>query len=288
MEPRPLDHVVVAQRDLDASCATYAALGFTLTPRARHPFGTANATIQFANRVYLEPMAVERPEAVPETEGDAFSFAAFNRDFLAAHEGPSMVAVRSTDATADRNAFAAAGLQTYDLLTFERAATGPDGADRQVSFSLAFTGDPRLDQAKFMACQGHAPENYWFADYQRHANGAKRLDSVVMVAPDPVDYHEFLTHVTGQHDIRSTSLGIEFRMGDTGFEVMAPFAYERLFGEDAGGMSGRLAAVTIEVDDLAATRDVLDQGGIVYRVVADTVIVPAEAAHGTAIALFAT
>ncbi len=46
MALRPIDHLVLAVRDLDAARATYGRLGFTLTPVARHPFGTANSLIQ--------------------------------------------------------------------------------------------------------------------------------------------------------------------------------------------------------------------------------------------------
>ena len=43
--PRRIDHLVLAVNDLDAARDTYGRLGFTLTPVARHPFGTANSLI---------------------------------------------------------------------------------------------------------------------------------------------------------------------------------------------------------------------------------------------------
>ena len=44
--PRDIDHLVIAVNDLEAARATWQALGFTVAPVARHPFGTANAIIQ--------------------------------------------------------------------------------------------------------------------------------------------------------------------------------------------------------------------------------------------------
>ena len=55
--PRGIDHLVIAVRDLDAARATYQRLGFTLTPEARHPFGTKNALVQL-NGAFLELVAM--------------------------------------------------------------------------------------------------------------------------------------------------------------------------------------------------------------------------------------
>ena len=44
--PRGLDHIVHAVRDLDAAAAFYRRLGFTVSARNRHPWGTHNHIIQ--------------------------------------------------------------------------------------------------------------------------------------------------------------------------------------------------------------------------------------------------
>ena len=46
MPVRDIDHVVVMTRDLESARAGWEQLGFTTTPRAVHPFGTANSLIQ--------------------------------------------------------------------------------------------------------------------------------------------------------------------------------------------------------------------------------------------------
>ncbi|MHA1555222.1 MAG: VOC family protein [Alphaproteobacteria bacterium] len=281
--PRPLDHLVLAQNSLADSTATFVDMGFVVAPKAVHPFGTANTVIQFANRAYLELLAIEAPEAIPD---EPLSFGAVARDFLVDGEGISMVALNTQDAVADRASFEKAGLTVGQALRFERLATGPDGIDRPLAFSVVVTGDERLKRAGFMVCQHHTPENFWFDDYQRHPNGARRLDTVVMVAADPADYHEFLTYFTGQHDIRSTSLGIELRMGETGFEVLSPPAFAAFFGEDGDEMINRVAGFTVEVDNLAATREYFDERAVPYQMRTESLIIASTHAHGAAIAFF--
>ncbi len=39
---RGIDHVVLSVRDLDSAESFFTRAGFTLTPRAEHPFGTSN------------------------------------------------------------------------------------------------------------------------------------------------------------------------------------------------------------------------------------------------------
>jgi glyoxalase-like protein len=110
---RGINHFVLTARSLDAISAAYERLGFTLAPRGQHPFGTGNVVIQLHGN-YIELLSVTRPQDVPEHSEERFSFAAFNRDYLARHEGFSMTAFGTPDAVADRNAWSAEGLKTYE------------------------------------------------------------------------------------------------------------------------------------------------------------------------------
>ena len=88
-----IDHLVLAGHDLEAMRSHYQALGFTVTPRGQHPFGTGNSLVQL-HGTYLEPLAVTAPQDVPEHRAGQFSFAAFNRDYLKRHEGCSIAGAR--------------------------------------------------------------------------------------------------------------------------------------------------------------------------------------------------
>jgi hypothetical protein len=280
---RGIDHLVIAVRDLDAARDTWQRLGFTVAPIARHPFGTANSVIQLGGN-YIELLAVADPSAIPDPRVGSFSFAAFNRDFLKKREGLSMIALKSADARADRADFEAHDLAVFAPVDFERVAKGPDGVERKVAFSLAFTQEPRLREAGFFTCQHHHPENFWRPEYQRHENGAERTSSVVLVTRDPADFHEFMTYFTGERDMISTSLGVTFDTGDGEIEIMSPVAYRAWFGGEPDPDPRRFLACRIIVGDLSQTRRVLGGNGVPFADLMGSLVVPPEAANGVAIA----
>ena len=95
--PHGLDHIVHAVRDLDAAAELYRRAGFTVGARNRHPWGTHNRIVQLKN-CFIEILTVAEPEKIPPHGARSFSFGAFNRDFLAAREGLSMLILNSRDA----------------------------------------------------------------------------------------------------------------------------------------------------------------------------------------------
>ena len=52
-----IDHIVIAVPDLDVARKSYEALGFSVVPGGRHPVGTHNALIAFADGAYVELIA---------------------------------------------------------------------------------------------------------------------------------------------------------------------------------------------------------------------------------------
>jgi catechol 2,3-dioxygenase-like lactoylglutathione lyase family enzyme len=282
--PRDIDHLVLAVRDLDAARATYQRMGFTLTPVARHPFGTKNSLVQLQGG-FLELLAVDDPALIAEPGEGAYSFAAFNRDYLAEREGLSMLVLRSDEPAGDRAAFDAGGLPVYDPFGFERIARGPDGVDRKVAFALTFTSDARVrGAAGFFTCQNRFPENFWRAEFQRHANGAGKIAAAVFSSRDPADFHIFFTVFTGQHDMTATSLGVTFTLGQSQLDLLSPPAFRAFFGEDAGPDPRRFTGYRIAVADLAATRALLTANDVPFTALSGALVVPSPYAHGVAIA----
>lgn len=283
-EPRPIDHVVIAVRDLEAARAAYGRLGFTLTPVARHPFGTANSLVQLHGG-YLELLAVIDPALIPEPDERSYSFTAFNRDVLAAREGGSMLALQSADAAADLADFEANDLPTYAPMKFHRLARTPKGDDLEVGFSITFTSDARIPDAGFFTCHHHNPDRFWWPEYQRHANGARSIDAVVLVARDPADYHIFFTHFTGQHDMRSDSLMVSFDTGGGKVEIVTPVAARAMYGVEAeANPKPRIIAVRVATGDLAAAAVTLRGNGVPFAERMGRLVVPAAEACGAALA----
>ncbi|NLH81294.1 MAG: VOC family protein [Phyllobacteriaceae bacterium] len=235
---RGLDHVVAAVAELERAAETWERLGFRLTPPARHPWGTENRVIQLDGS-FVEILAVADASILPEPTETAFSFGAWNRDFLARRgEGLSMLVLESTDPAADRAAFARAGLRTFEPFGFERVAVSPEGEARTVGFDLTFAaftgaGENGEPDAGFFTCRQRFPENFWRADHQSHPNTARRLDAAVFVAPDPSDFHEGLSAFAGVREFHATSAGLVIPTPRGAIEVVTPAAFRWRWGAEA-------------------------------------------------------
>jgi hypothetical protein len=131
--------------------------------------------------------------------------------------------VDSADAEADALAFANAGLQSYLPFEFGREARQPDGSTARVGFRLAFATDPYVPEAGFFACQQLAPEYFWKADYQRHANTPPTNTEVVMVAEEPRVHGDFFEGFTGV-SAHQTPAGLMFETPRGWIAVITPGA----------------------------------------------------------------
>ena len=285
--PRGIDHLVLSVKDLEAAHETFDRLGFTVTPRAEHAFGTANRLVQLRGG-FLELLATNKPDDIPPMTDEAFSFAAFHRRFLEHREGLSGLALRSSGAQTDRADYSRYDLPLHAPFHFGRTAIDPDGNPRPVSFDLTFTGDRRIRDAMFFTCHNEHPENFWRDAYQVHPNGALRIASVVFVAPDPADFHEFFFKFTGQHEMRSDSLGVVLDTGAGKIELLTRTAARGLYGVDVEpNPKPRFVALRLAVRDMGRLRAGLSANDVPISEVARRVVVPPDAACGTAIAFSA-
>lgn len=261
---RGLDHIVHAVHDLDAAGALYARLGFTVGACNRHPWGTHNRIVQFPG-VFIELLTVAEPGLIEPAGPRGFSFGAFNRDFLAQHQGLAMLVLEGRDAHADADAFRAAGIGDFEVFDFGREAQRPDGTTVKVAFSLAFAADRKAPEAAFFTCQQHYPENFWNPAFQSHANSAATIAGVVLVAENPTDHHIFLSAFSGVRDLTATSSGITIETPRGEIQVMDPRAFRLHFGAEPPDTTrgARLAALRFAVRDGAALRTALREGGAV-------------------------
>lgn len=269
MPARDIDHLVVMTRDLESARAGWEQLGFTTTPRAVHPFGTANSLIQLQGN-FVELLEIDDDSRIPPMAGGFFSFAAHNRAFLAANgEGASMLVLTSSDRDADRTRWAALGLREYDPVDFERKARLPDGTETRVAFSLAFTGDPALVGLGFFVCQQHTPEAFWKHDFQRHRNGARRIAAVTLATDAPDSARPFLEGYSG---------GAAGPTGGDGCYGVA-LAHDRL--EVVPGGPPAIPAIEIAVDDVEAAAALIPGA---WRD-GPAIVLPSEIANGVSIRL---
>ena len=278
---RGIDHLVLCVDDLAAAQQTFQTLGFTTTPPAYHPFGTANCLVQLQGN-FLELLAVYEPEKIGPPKPGQFAFATFSVDFLRQREGFSMLVFESRDARADQAEFTQSGLQTYPPFDFSRLATLPDGSEATVSFSLAFVTDPRIEQAAFFVCQQHAPEYFWRPEYQRHDNSAQQVNEALMVAAEPAALADLYGGLQAPDDLTEDDGQLTVKTARGMISVLTPARFAKRFPGLAlvgAPSSPYFAGYGIEVVDLAQTEAVLHQAGV-KTVASDRGLRVADAVHG--------
>jgi hypothetical protein len=233
---------------------------------------------------FIEVLTMAEPEKLTG-EGIPHLFGDFNRRFLEAGEGFSLLILESNDAAADARAFEAAKIAASDALRFEREGKRPDGSSVKVAFSLAFARDALAPAHNFAVCQQHYPENFWNPDYQRHANGVTGVAGAVMVADNPSDHHIFMSAFAGERELLSSSAGITVTTPRGEIQVMAPRAYADHFGIAAPDVAegGRLAALRLVSSDLTATDASLSAGGLSPIRHMGRLVVPSDQALGAAL-----
>lgn len=283
---RGIDHLVLAVADLDAAAGRYEALGFTLTPRAQHPWGTANRLVQFDGS-FLEVIEVAAPDLLfPHGEG-IFSFGTYLADYLKHREGFAMLVFESRDGRADRDLFAERGLPDLEPFDFERQAKLPDGSTVRVAFTLAFAPTPEAPEGAFFTCQQHAPEYFWKPEYQTHPNTAKVVEEVVMLAQDPEVMRPVLEKLQVPEAVSSAQGEVVCETMRGRVRVLNADAYHDWYGETAAEAAPETphhTATRIGVEDLARTQALLEENGIPFHWARAGLVVPAANVHGCCIA----
>jgi hypothetical protein len=185
-QPRSLDHVVVIVEDLEDSATRLEKIGFYVTARSDHPFGTSNRLVMLAG-TYIELISLTDRDAM-----DDVPFARFVSDALAAgRTGPRLVVFRSDHPEADRERLAAEGVDA-ELLRFGRQARLPDETEVRVEFVTLvppFGDDP---VATFL-CHHVTPEIVWHPSLLDHPNGARRLARVDLADPGAATWARIAT-----------------------------------------------------------------------------------------------
>jgi glyoxalase-like protein len=258
---KAINHLVLAGRDLEAMRAHYESLGFTVTPRGQHPFGTGNALIQL-HGTYLELLAVTAPHDVPEHDAEHFSFAAFNRDYLARHQGFSMLVLDTDDARADIAAWRAAGLHTYAPFDFSRTARLPDGQEITVGFSLAFVSHPAAPWLGLFACQHYSPHYFEQPRYLQHRNGAMNVQDVWIVGETAPALAGFMQTLSGAKLVGEASSSATLQTRTGAIVLAQPPTFERAFGVAAPHPDDgpHLAAFTVACQTLGELADLPRNG----------------------------
>ncbi len=259
-----VDHLVLCVKDLDRARDLYARLGFTLTPRARHPFGTANHLAQLHGS-FIEVLGVADRAQIPQAGPGEFSFGAFNAAFLERRDGFSMLVFQTENARRDQHAFAARGLDTYAPFDFSRRALLPDGSAVTVAFSLAFVTHAAMPDVAFFSCQQHAPQYFWKPEYQRHANGALAIVEVVMAAEDPAGLADFFGRLVDPKAVTTEDNCLRIALSGGAIAVLDRDRLHAWCPEAVMRPSPAFVGYAVTVRDLDGAEAMLRQGEVPYR-----------------------
>jgi hypothetical protein len=166
---RSIDHVVHVVADLEAAASAYHDLGFAVTPRADHPFGTSNRLVVLSDS-YLEIVAVTAPGRIP-----AAGFAARVADHLRSRgPGISHVVFTSHDPASD---LASLGeLATGEVFSFSRPAPQLEGPAITAAFECVLVDSP-VDLGMFL-CHHRTREAVWNRASTSHRNRVTALTAL--------------------------------------------------------------------------------------------------------------
>jgi Glyoxalase-like domain len=183
-----IDHAVVMVKNLDGAAENWKRLGFTLSPRGTHSvhMGTGNYTIM------LDPDYIELLGVLAPTEHNAPA-----RAFLEKREGIERVAFTAVDSAAGAEEIRARGFSPIGPTDFERPVTMPNGTLSAAKFrTFQWPVAEAPGGMRIFACQHKTRETVWIPELMKHANGARRLRQVLLVAPEPAKEAAHLGRMT--------------------------------------------------------------------------------------------
>ncbi|SMC98936.1 Glyoxalase-like domain-containing protein [Fulvimarina manganoxydans] len=264
---RALDHLVLPFIDLAQARDWFSRLGFTVAPDARHPFGTENACVFFADGTFFEPLAIGSAEDYARALEGGNLFVERDEGFRShAPDAVSAIALKSSDALADQAHLRASQLGEDRLTEFERDLTLPSGEAARLSFRLAFAKSFGDQTPTVFFCEARHRLSVDRSALLAHANGAMSITGVDFEAGDLERATRHIEAVFCCEAQVSPDRGIVFDLAETRV-TLAP-AQE---GSDKAAL--RVAAVTVGVDSLSKAEACLTGSDIPYSADDETITV---------------
>lgn len=275
-----IDHVVVTVKDLDKAAENWKRLGFAISPRGTHSahMGTGNYTIM------LDPDYIELLGVLSETDYNVPS-----RSFLANREGIERIALTAIDSAAGAQEIRARGYQPIGPTDFERPVTMPNGELSAAKFrTFQWPVAEAPGGVRIFACQHKTRETVWIPELMKHANAAKRLEEVLLVAPEPTKEAAHLSRMIDRETIHGSDGSVVVPSGAG--RALFCFLTKKQLGDrypdvrlDVLPERG-CAGLVISSSDLAATEKAVGSAGVRSR---DSICVPPAASNGTMLAFVA-
>lgn len=287
-QARPVDHLVLPVTSLEIARERLSALGFTVAPDARHPFGTENACVYFKDDTYLEPLAIAHRETCEAAalKGNEF----VERDqafrFRKGQEGFSALVLGTPDADADHRQFRKHGISGGKQLKFSREFDDGKGNTSTAGFKLSFAADLRSPDSFFFTCERVNPPKVDRSKLQKHKNGAIGIREVVLSEPNPTDFQYIIQEVLNQRNVNSHSFGMELQSANANIAVYDKNGLREWFGINRNCHSRglRFRAFVVGVKNLVKTAEVLKAGKIKPKKITNRLVVDHAPGQGCVIA----
>lgn len=214
-----VDHIVIAVRNLDAAARDYTKLGFTVVPGGKHPVGTHNVLIAFADGSYIELIAFYRDNSD-------------HRWWNALQRGEGLVdfCMQTDDLIGDTTRLRAAGVKIDDPVPWSR--TRPDGY--QLKWLLSLARDEHRGVAPFLI-QDETPRAERIPRETAHRNGAVGIGTITVAVADLSSVSHWYRSALGVNgtavkrpDIEAH--GLAFEIGPHKLEFLTPGGKHPLAG----------------------------------------------------------
>lgn len=273
---RALDHLVLPVGNLQVARTRYQALGFTVAPNGRHPFGTENANVFFSDGTFLEPLAVSDGQAYASAQdnntfvrNDVVARATYGNDCF------SHIVMSTDDANADDRSFSERGISGGPVVGFSRAFRTPEGKQQEAEFLLAFASRGKAPDGCFFTCETVRVPSVDRSSLLQHENGAVGIIQIISCMEEPADIKAFILNMMNGHDPQVSPDEIRYALPNTTYSVLTPAAIEQRFGVpvENPGIGLRHNGFVIAVRKLAGCRRILEQNEIDFITIGDRLVV---------------
>ncbi len=206
-----IDHLVIVVQDLDQAARDFTALGFTVIPGGKHPVGSHNVLIPFADGSYVEIIAFYRK-------------AADHRWWDPLQHGERLVdyCLQTDDLRGDTEKFRAAGVEIKDPVPWSR--TRPDGYELKWLLSLAGQRDRGV--APFLI-EDTTPRQERVPQQFVHRNSAAGIAKLVIAVSQMTKVGAWFQNALGvsgepREDSALVARGLRFTIGPHLVEFLSP------------------------------------------------------------------
>jgi hypothetical protein len=262
-----LDHPVLAAKDLDSVRVSYERLGFTIPPRGSHvEWGTGNLCIMFPDD-YLQIRGIV----------DATRFTMNLDKHLDRYgEGLMGVAFRTDDVHASYTDMIEHGMHVSEPRTLTRNFEHPEGWT-QPQFELCVPeADDIAGLMHVVVLQHITPALIRRPEFLTHANGCVGVSDMSGIIQSVAEIADKLALLLGDDAVSVSHDGVRLEL-PTGQRIylLRPHAYRTRFGSSAsapGFELRNLRAITLRVDELTRTGDLLAGNGLEFDSVDDCTI----------------